>query len=124
YGNLATSFAGPVSAGLASGAGSLSGTTTVTAQSGVATFDNLLATTSGTISLNVGSGTLTPVTSDPIEVSAAPATQLVVTTPPPSSLTLGQSFDLGVSAEDQFGHVDRNFTGSVTISLPSESVLI
>jgi len=71
YNNLATSFAGPVTVGLASGAGTLSGTLTVTASSGVATFNDLVATTSGSISLSVGSGKLTGDTASGIPVSPA-----------------------------------------------------
>ncbi len=51
YGNLATSFAGPVTLALASGSGTLGGTVTVTAAAGVADFNDLVSTTSGTISL-------------------------------------------------------------------------
>jgi hypothetical protein len=43
----------------------------------------------------------------------------VVTTPPPSSLTAGQTFTLGVSAEDAYGNVVPTFNGNVTIALPN-----
>jgi len=117
YGNLATSFAGPVTAGLATG--TLSGMTTVMANSGVAAFNDLVATKSGPTTLSVGSGTLAGVTASGPTVSPAAATQLVVTTPPPNPVIPGQPFTLGVSAEDAYGNVVPNYNGNVTIALPN-----
>ena len=85
FGNLATSFAGSVTAGLASGSGTLSGTTTVTANSGVARFNDLVDTTSGPISLSVGSGTLTGDTASGPTVSPAAATRIVFGQQPTST---------------------------------------
>ena len=48
---------------------------------------------------------------------AAPATQLVVTTSPPSSATAGHGFDLTVEAEDPFNNVDLAFGGTVTMAV-------
>ena len=59
-------------------------------------------------------------TSSSINVIAATATQLVVTTPPPSEVTAGQSFTLVITAEDGFGNVDSSFEGDVTITLPDD----
>jgi hypothetical protein len=121
YGNLATSFKGPVTVGLASGSGAnLSGTLTADAANGVATFTDLIATTSGPLSLSASSGSLSSPPTSPISVSAGTATQLVVSTPPPEPLTAGQPFTLVVSAEDAFHNVDPSFNGAVTISLPGE----
>ena len=50
-------------------------------------------------------------------MTAAAATQLVVTTQPPGSVTAGSGFGLVVTAEDGFGNVDSSFTGSVTLAL-------
>ena len=50
-------------------------------------------------------------------MTAATATQLVVTTQPPASVTAGSGFGLVVTAEDAFGNVDPTFTGSVTLAL-------
>ena len=71
YGNLDTTYDGPVTVALASGSsGNLSGTTTMMASSGVADFTDLVDTVSGPLSLDVTSGTLTPVTTSPVPVSA------------------------------------------------------
>ena len=72
---------------MAGGAGSLGGTVTATVSGGVATFTNLADDIAGTISIAFASGSLNPATADPTTVSPAAATQLVVTTQPPSSLT-------------------------------------
>ena len=86
----------------------------------MATFSDLEEDTAGTISLKFDSDHLTPATSDAIDVAAAPATQLVMTTPPPGTVVAGQPFTLAVSAEDPFGNVDTSYNGDVTISLPGQ----
>ena len=43
------------------------------------------------------------------------ATQLVVTSPPPTSVVAGQPFGLSVSAEDASGDVDPTFNSDVTV---------
>ena len=55
----------------------------------------------------------------PFDVTAAPATQLVITTQPPGSVTAGQSFGMTVTAEDQFGNTDMGYSGTVAITSPS-----
>ncbi|MBV8229204.1 MAG: hypothetical protein JO329_04385, partial [Planctomycetaceae bacterium] len=47
----------------------------------------------------------------------APATQLVLTTAPPSSVTAGSSFGLAITAENQYGNLDTTYTGPVTLAL-------
>jgi hypothetical protein len=79
YNNLATSFAGPVTLGLASGAGALSGTLTVPANGGVATFNDLVENTSGSISLTAASGNLTPAPASGIMVTPAPSQAVLET---------------------------------------------
>ncbi len=71
YGNLATSFDSAVTVGVASGSGTLSGTVTTDAVGGVATFNDLVSTTSGSISLSASSETL----------PSSPPTQPIVVTP-------------------------------------------
>jgi DNA-binding beta-propeller fold protein YncE len=46
-----------------------------------------------------------------------PATQLVVTTPPPALVTSENPFTVVVSAEDPSGNVDTNYSGNVTIAI-------
>ena len=52
------------------------------------------------------------------KVSSA-ATQLVVTTQPPSTVTAGSGFGFTVTAEDGFNRLDTSFTGTVTVALAS-----
>ena len=46
-----------------------------------------------------------------------PGTSLAVTTEPPASVTLGQSFGLTVSVDDLSGSVDTDYNGPVTVAL-------
>jgi hypothetical protein len=59
------------------------------------------------------------VTTSAIRVTAAAASQLAVTTQPPSSVTVGQKFGLVVQALDAFGNPAASFNGSVTAILIS-----
>ena len=121
FGNLETLDSRTVvTASSGDGEGTLQGRTGVTVSGGIATFTNLDENTAGTISLTVNSGTLVPAVSKAINVMAAPATQLVVTTPPPSPLIAGQSFTLVVAAKDPYGNVDPTFNGNVTVSIPND----
>ncbi len=121
YGNLEVGDESTVvTASVESGTGPLQGTTTATVSNGIATFSDLAEDVAGTITLEFIGGSLTSSVSSAVNVSAAPATKLAVTTPPPSSLVAGQAFTLVVSAEDAYGNLDTAFNGSVTISLPDE----
>ena len=48
---------------------------------------------------------------------ALTATQLVVTTPPPASVTAGGTFSFTVTAEDNAGNVDTTYNGPVMLIL-------
>src|SRR5207302_980371 len=97
-GNVATGFADNVTVALAANAsgGTLGGTTTVTAASGVATFADLRVNRAGTgYRLTASAGPLAGATSDPFDITAAPPTtgNLTVTTStsgsnPPASYTV------------------------------------
>jgi dUTPase len=121
FGNLNTSFNGPVALSLAAnpGGAALGGTLTVNAVAGVATFTGLTISSVGSgYTLQAASGGLTPTTTNPITVTApGAATQLVVTGQPPASVSAGGNFGLVVKAEDVLGIVDVSFNGSVTIAL-------
>jgi photosystem II stability/assembly factor-like uncharacterized protein len=52
--------------------------------------------------------------SSPINVTAAPATKLIVTTPP--TVTAGTPFTYTVMAEDALGNIDTNFTDPVSFT--------
>ncbi len=116
YGNLDTSYDGPVTVALASGStGTLSGTTTMMAASGVADFTNLVDTVSGPLSLDITSGTLTPVTTSPVPVSPAAASQFVIQTQPSPSATAGASFATQpvIAEEDQYNNVVTSDSSTV-----------
>ncbi len=120
YGNLETGDNHTVvSASLATGTGPLLGTTMATLSGGIATFTHLADNKAETISLKFVSGQLNTI-SHPIVVTAAPATQLVVTTQPPNPINPEQGFALVVQAEDRFNNVDTNYNGSVSISLAGD----
>ena len=109
-----------VKAALASGAGSLKGTSTATVTAGVASFDDLEDDTAGTLSLQFAAGSLPAVISAPSIVAPAPATQLKVTQRP-AGVIAGVGFGLTLMALDDFGNVDTSFGGSVTVALASGS---
>jgi Bacterial Ig-like domain (group 3) len=121
FGNLETTDNYTVvTATLNSSNGALQGVKSITLHAGSATFTKLEIDTAGTFELKFASGTLTPATSSAITVSPAPATQLVVTTPPPSLLAAGQTFTIAVAAEDPFNNVVTTFNGSVTVTLAGD----
>ena len=52
-----------------------------------------------------------------MSVTPAPATRLVVTIPPPGTMTAGSGFGLTVSAEDAYGNLATTFDDIVNIDL-------
>jgi probable HAF family extracellular repeat protein len=128
YNNLATSFNGPVTVSVATGPGTLSGTVTVTAQSGVAIFTNLISDTSGKITLGAsaesGGSTISSPPSDPTVVGPAAAALLFVATQPSDMATAGQPFATQpvIYEEDKFGNLETGDNSTVvTASLQSGS---
>jgi hypothetical protein len=120
FGNLQTSFSGNVTIAMAPGSanGGLGGTLTVAAVNGVASFSWLLLNNAGSgYTLQAASSGLTSTTTSGVNVrSTGAATQLVVSTDPPSGLAAGGSFGLVVAVEDSFGNLASGFNGSVTIA--------
>ena len=117
FGNLDPTFSGNVTIALSNnpGGGILGGTTTVKAVNGVATFAGLTLNQAGSgYTLVTSTSVLTAGTTNPFTVKGLAATQLVVTTQPPATLTAGSSFGLTVWAEDPFGNLDSTFAGNVT----------
>lgn len=79
-----------VSAATTGGTGTLNGTTQAVTANGVATFTDLGITgTVGTYSLTFSASGLSSAQSNPITLVAGAATQLTITTQPPSSVTAG-----------------------------------
>jgi len=123
FGNLETEDNSTVvTATLASGAGPLQGTTTVTVSGGVATFTSLADNKAETIALNLTSGSLTNATSNNIVVSPATASKLEIHSQPSSTVTAGQPFTSQpvIYEEDQFGNLETGDNSTmVTASLAS-----
>jgi hypothetical protein len=123
-GNTVTSFTGTVGVtiGTNPGAGTLSGTASLAAVGGVATFANLAIDKSGVgYWLTAASGTLTGATSTSFNINAGPATQLVYTVQP-SSAAAGATIAPAVqlTARDAQGNLATGFTGgaaNVTVAI-------
>ena len=119
YGNVESSFYGNINIGLVGSTVPLSGALTATANQGVATFSGLVIDSAGTgYSLQASEGTLTT-TSSTMSVTPAPAIKLVVTNPPPGTMTAGSSFGLTVSAEDAFGNLATTYDDIASVALSS-----
>ncbi len=124
FGDVVTSYNGPVTISLGNnpGGGSLGGTLSVNAVNGVATFSELTLDTAGTgyTILATGNG-LTNATTDSFNVTAAAASRLIVTAEPPASVVAGAGVSFTITAEDAYGNVATGFDGSVTATLPGAS---
>ena len=118
-GNLAESFSGPVSIALpALVDATLSGTTTVNAVAGQATFSDLSLDVVGAYALIATSGALAPDTTAAITVAAAAAARLEFTTAP-GAATAGSTLAPAttVRALDAFGNEATGFVGPVSLTL-------
>ena len=123
YGNLDTSFDGQVTIGLASGsAGTLTGTLTQTASAGVATFNDLVDTTSGSITLTAASGTLTTGATGGATLPIDPAStnHFTVTVSFASPDVAGTAGSVTVAAYDTYGNLESSgpnqYLGTVDLS--------
>jgi hypothetical protein len=120
-GNVATSFSGSITIALGANpsGGALSGTLTVSAVNGVATFSNLSITKAGTgYALSAAASALTGATSASFSVSAASANALIFTVQPSNTET-GTSISpaVRVTARDAYGNTATGFHGSVTMAI-------
>ncbi len=125
-GNLDTSFNGQVTVALDSSPSrfaTLGGTLTATATAGVVTFSGLTLSKPDVAgygyTLYITGGGLGWGVTSPIIVTPAPASQLVITEEPPSSLTAGTGFELQAAIEDAYGNVVTSATNTVSIALAS-----
>jgi hypothetical protein len=128
-GNPDPDFFGSVALAIASPAGSsaLTGTTTVVASGGVATFTGLKLQALGNFTLQATTAGLTPATTGNINVTAGPASQILVITQPPDSMTAGNAFSVQVEAQDALGYLATGFNGILTAVLaggPSGATLL
>ncbi len=121
-GNTDPTFTGDVTIAIASNpaSGTLSGTVTIAAVAGVATFSTLsIEKASAGYTLTATSGALTAATSAAFTISPGAVAQLAFTVNPPVTLTAGQAMSpsLQVSAQDVLGNLTPTFTGPVTVAL-------
>ena len=115
-----TSFTGSVTLALASnpGGATLGGTLTLPVSDGMLTFYGLTLNQPGSgYTIQATSSGFTPATTSPITVATPPATQLIVTAPPPSSVTANGDFGLTVAVVDASGNLAPGYNGSVTVAL-------
>ena len=118
-GNTATGFAGTVTVAIGTNpsGGLLSGTTTVTASGGIASFSTLSIDKAGTgYTVTAAATGLTGTTSGPFDVTATRATQLAFTVQP-TAATAGTTIApaVKVAARDASGNIVTGFTGSITL---------
>src|SRR5207244_3601212 len=120
-GNTATGFTGNITVAIGAnpGGGTLAGTATVAAVSGVATFSGLSIDKAGTGDTLVASSSgLTDPTSTAFNLTAGSATQMALTRPP-STTAAGASITpaVQVTARDGQGNTATGFTGNVTVAI-------
>ncbi len=130
-GTLVTSFSGAITVAIGTNpaAGTLSGTLTVNATNGVATFSNLSINNAGAgYTLQVTSAGLTSATSSAFTIPAPPpppATQLRFTVQPTNTLLLQTiSPAVEVTALDAQGNPVSGFTGTITIAIGHDASLL
>src|SRR5438445_872637 len=120
-GNLATTFTGQVTVTLNSpGSGTLSGTTTVAAAGGVATFFSLSVNVAASgYTLTAAAAGLPNVESAAFEVIVGPASHVDFQTRPHDEIaggTLGRPY-IQLRAEAKGGNLVTSFTGLVTVAI-------
>src|SRR6266705_646213 len=127
HGNKVASFTGNVTVALANnpGGATLSGTTTVAAVDGIATFSDLSLDKTGagyTLTASASGGGLVAPTSAAFDVAPGTATQLEFTHEP-STATAGAALapPLQVTALDAAGNPVPTFTGNVTVAFGGTS---
>ncbi len=121
FGNVATGFTGTVTLAIANnaGGGALSGSASLAAVAGVATFANVNIDKVGAgYTLQATAGALPAATSAAFDITPGAATQLVFTAEP-TSATAGQAIapSVQVTALDAFGNTDPAFAGDVTVAI-------
>lgn len=129
FGNAAPTFTGPVTLALSAnpGGATLSGTLTVAAVSGVATFANISLDKPATgYTLSASSGAFKSVVTAQFSIAAALPAQLVVTTQPTNGTAGVALSPVVITAKDNSGNVASTFTGAVTLAFganPSAATL-
>jgi hypothetical protein len=109
-----------VSIGNNPGSSTLAGTTSLGANNGIITFSGLSLNNRGndyTLLVTDPTSVLQAAATAGFNVTPEPATQLIVTAQPPSSVVAGASFGLTISAENGLNQVDTGDHSSLTLSL-------
>ncbi|HEX2188412.1 MAG TPA: invasin domain 3-containing protein [Longimicrobiaceae bacterium] len=129
YGNVVPNATDDVTVAIGTNpsGGTLSGTTTVAATGGVATFSNLSVNLVGTgYDLTASSGSLTGATSGPFNVTHGPLDHFLVEAAgggPIGSQLAGTPFNVRVTAQDAYNNTVTSFTGTVGFtSTPSGGI--
>ncbi len=118
FGNLVTTDKSKVTAALGTkpDGAALTGTSSVAAVAGVATFSGLVLNTAGSYTLAFTDGTLTGDTSDSFTISPSTPTQLAFGQAPTTAAAgVKLSPSVTVKVEDKFGNVVTTDTSQVTI---------
>jgi hypothetical protein len=120
-GNTVTNSSVNVVATIASGTGTLSGTTTVAASSGVATFTNLVITgTAGNFTLTFTPTSLTAITSGSFALTFGSAAALAVTTQPSGAVNnVAFTSQPVVRVVDSGGNTVTSDSSTVTVAIQS-----
>ncbi|HET7250881.1 MAG TPA: hypothetical protein VFI79_13610 [Gemmatimonadales bacterium] len=121
-GNTATSFNGNITIAIGAnpGGGALSGTRTLAAVNGVASYQALSINNIGTgYTLTAAAAGLTTATSATFNIIASVGTQLFFSVQPPDPATAGVALSpsLVVIARDASGQTATSFTGNVTLAI-------
>ncbi len=133
FGNTVTAFSTNITVAITGGTGTggatLSGTTTIAAASGIATFAGLSIDKAGRTSQGTGytltatSGVLTDGTSDPFDINVgAPASLAFSTQPVTAAAGSGFAPLVTVSALDAVGNVVTTFTSNVTVAIGTNPI--
>ena len=119
YNNVDPTYSSDVTVALASGPGTLTGTRTMPATNGIAVFNDLVDTKSGSITLSATSGTLTGSTTTPIPITPSTPYQFAVATSFTSPDVAGTAGTITVTAEDQYGNPENGsnpYLGTVNLT--------
>ncbi len=111
-----SSAAVSVAIGTNPGSGTLSGTFTVNAVNGIATFSDLSIDKVGAgYTLSASSSGLTPSTSDSFNITFATLVKFAISTIP-SPQTAGTGFSISITAQDAYSNTVTSFTGTANIT--------
>ena len=120
FGNVVATDSSNVTLATATGPAAISGTTTIAASNGVATFSNISAATLGAYTIQATDGSLTAATSNSFDITS-PTGQKLVFVQEPTNVTAGTAISpaITVDVEDNGGDVAVGDSSQVTLSIAS-----